>query len=109
MKLGYSIVSAGFITLFPLFSALAIDKPVTAADLTGRSFCWTSGDRDTYSPGGKFESKHWGKGTWQMMADGVVSIKTETAGWIASIQKLADGSFETRNNYHGIYSGHYCN
>jgi hypothetical protein len=60
-----AVATAG---VFPL-DALA--RPVTTADLSGKTICWNDGDRQTYSPGGKFSSTRWGTGTWRVTANGV--------------------------------------
>jgi hypothetical protein len=84
-------------------------KPVTNADLSGKTFCTSSGDKETYLRGGKYVGKDWGDGAWQLMSDGVVSVHARSADWVASIEKLTDGSFEFRvAGQSFIHTGHYC-
>jgi hypothetical protein len=109
MRFARSIATAGIVSLPSLLSPQAIAKPVTNADVSGKTFCTSSGDRETYLRGGKYVGKDWGDGTWQLVSDGVVSVHAKTANWVAGIEKLADGSFEFRvagQNF--IHTGRYC-
>jgi hypothetical protein len=112
MKLGNSISSAGLVCSALLSSIPALAKPVTASDLTGKTICWSNGDKETYAPGGKFVSKSAGGGAWRLMTDGVVAIQGKTWDWTSSIEKNADGSFDRKSSGSGwsnTSSGRYCN
>jgi hypothetical protein len=109
MRFGHSIATAGIVSSLSLLAAPGIAKPVTAADVTGKTFCSSTGDKETLLRGGKYVGKDWGDGTWQLMSDGVVSVHAKSADWVMSIEKLADGSFEFRvAGYKFIHTGHYC-
>lgn len=112
MKLHSSYAIGATFSLFLLPATQAIAKPVTAADLTGKSLCWSSGEKETYLAGGKFVSKGWGEGSWRLMSDGIVAIQSKSLEWTASIEKRADGGFERNasgSGWSNFWTGHYCN
>jgi len=78
--------------LYVTFVSCAIAKPVTGADLSGKSICWGDGAKDTYMPGGKYLSTRHGAGTWEISSIGV-EIHSQTWTGVKDIEKLPDGTF----------------
>jgi hypothetical protein len=74
-----------------LFSA-ALAAPVSSADLSGKSICWDNGSVSSYGAGGKYSNTMSGHGTWSMTGAGV-HIHTDRYDYVASMQKLPDGTF----------------
>ena len=92
------------------FDALA--RPVTVADLSGKSICWNDGDKQTYSPGGKFSSTRWGEGTWRMTAHGVQIHAHPGGNGLADI-RFKHGAFSLttygkRNGLRHTATAKYC-
>jgi hypothetical protein len=84
--------------------------PVTAADLSGKKFCWNDGGTENYDADGKYHSTHDGTGTWAITAGGV-QIKTNQISGLADMQKLPDGTFTATWLVDGkpkTWTGHYC-
>jgi hypothetical protein len=53
------------------YVSLATAKPVTTADLAGRTICYNNGEKATYLRGGKYVNSKFGNGTWAVTAAGV--------------------------------------
>jgi hypothetical protein len=105
-KLLSLIGTAIFLSLALLSSASA--SPVTAADLSGKKICWNNGSASVYGHGGKYSNNLSGEGTWSVTAGGV-HVHTDRYDFVATIQKLPDGSFQAVINGAGIKStGTYC-
>jgi hypothetical protein len=100
-SLNVAFCAALAITATAPFEAFA--RPVTAADLSGKSICWNDGDRQTYSPGGKFSSTRWGEGTWRVTAHGV-QIHAHPGGNALVDIRLKHGTFSltTYSNLNGL-------
>jgi hypothetical protein len=112
MKIRHAKLAAGFVFLLTFLSAPAFATSVTATDLTGKAICWGTGEKYTFLPGGKFISKAYGAGSWQLMSDGMVAIKAKTFDWASTIERLADGSFNASIYAYGVnqhFTGRYCN
>ena len=94
------------------FPIQAFARPVTAADLSGKSICWNDGDKQSYLPGGKFSSTRWGKGTWRVTAHGVQIHSHPGGNGLADI-RLRHGTFSlttlnNRNGHREAATGKYC-
>lgn len=97
----------GAASLLSLVS-VAQAAPVTAADLSGKSICWDNGSASAHRHGGKYSNNMNGEGTWSMTAGGV-HIHTDRYDYVATIQKLPDGTFTAVIPAAGITStGKYC-
>jgi hypothetical protein len=66
-----NIAFSATVAMAAIFPLDALARPVTVADLSGKTICWNDGDKQSYSPGGKFSSTRWGNGTWRVTAHGV--------------------------------------
>ena len=84
------LTAASMLSLAVVSAALA--APVSSADLSGRSICWDNGSVSSYGAGGTYSNSMSGHGTWSMTAGGV-HIHTDRYDYVASIQKLPDGTF----------------
>jgi hypothetical protein len=81
---------------------------VTAADLSGKKICWNNGSASVYGRGGKYSNNLSGEGTWLVTGAGV-HVHTDRYDYVATIQKLPDGSFQAVIIGAGIKStGTYC-
>ena len=107
MRLRLSFAVVGLLGSTVCGSAPAIARPVTAADLSGRSVCWSNGDKETYSPGGKYRSSAYGPGAWQFISAGVVAVQAQSTQWSSAIEKLPDGSLHATASS-GQWTGRYC-
>ena len=94
-----------------LLLSTAIARPVTSADLSGKTICWDDGTKETYQPGGKTSQTFWGEGTWR-----VTSVGVEKRGKIYmniwAVQILGDGTLTAAADFSGVgvyRTGHYCN
>jgi hypothetical protein len=90
----------------------AFARPVAAADLSGKSICWNNGDKQTYSPGGKFTSTRWGEGTWRVTAHGVQIHAHPGGNGLVDI-RLRRGAFSLttygkRNGLRHTATANYC-
>jgi hypothetical protein len=83
---------AGSVLSFAYFSA-ALAAPVNSADLSGKKICWNNGSVSSYGKGGKYANNMSGEGTWSLTAGGV-HIHTDRYDYVASMQKLPDGTFQ---------------
>jgi hypothetical protein len=93
-------------------SSHAFARPVTAADLSGKSICWNDGDRQTYSSGGKFSSTRWGDGTWRVTAHGIQIHAHPGGNGLVDI-RLRHGTFSLttygkRNGLQHTSTAKYC-
>ena len=66
-------------------------RPVNAKDVSGKTFCWQDGTKETYFSSGKFVSTGDGEGTWETVA-GVISVHAHTGDWAWTGETKADGS-----------------
>ena len=81
---------------------------VSAADFAGKKICWDNGSASTYAPGGKYSNNISGEGTWAWTAGGL-SIHTDKYDYVATVQKMADGSFHAEISAAGMTTiGKYC-
>jgi hypothetical protein len=85
-----SLTAASMLSLAVVSAALA--APVSSADLSGRSICWDNGSVSSYGAGGTYSNSMSGHGTWSMTGGGV-HIHTDRYDYVASVQKLPDGTF----------------
>jgi len=100
-------LSAATVLSLALVSA-APAAPVRSADLSGKSICWDNGSKSSYGAGGKYSNNMSGEGTWSMTAGGV-HIHTDRYDYVASIQKLPDGTFHAEVPSANIKTtGGYC-
>jgi hypothetical protein len=107
MQRYFSRFVATYVFSLVLYSA-ALAAPVTAADLSGKKICWDNGSASSYRAGGKYANNMSGEGTWAVTAGGV-HIHTDRYDYVASIQKLGDGTFSATVATAGIKSaGKYC-
>jgi hypothetical protein len=93
-----------------LLLSTAIARPVTTADLSGKTICWSSGLAKTFYPGGKSSETTYGEGTWRVTPAGV-QMSTKYSTNIYDVQILDDGSLTSDadfggRDYHG--EGHFC-
>jgi hypothetical protein len=94
-----------------LLLSTAIARPVTNADLSGKTICWSDGTIKTYHPGGKTSQTFYGEGTWRVTSVGV-EVSTKSFVNIFDIQILDDGTLTSAADFTGhVYhnTGHYCN
>jgi hypothetical protein len=112
MKKALSRLAAG-VGLSVLLLTIAMARPVTTADLSGKTICWSgtmSGDDfATYLPGGKIVSGKFGEGTWQVTEAGVIII--HKYNFVADMQILPDGTITSATEGWGrtfLQRGHYC-
>ena len=99
--------SVGFSLL--LFST-AIARPVTTADLSGKTICWSGGLIKTFYPGGKSSETTYGEGTWRVTSVGV-EMSTKYFTNIYDVQILDDGTLTSHANFGGQDyqgTGHFC-
>jgi hypothetical protein len=95
-------------TLSVVFVSAALAAPVSSADLSGRSICWDNGSASSYGAGGAYSNSMSGHGTWSMSGGGV-HIHTDRYDYVASVQKLPDGTFHAVVPVAGINAnGKYC-
>jgi hypothetical protein len=88
--------------------SVALAAPVRSADLSGRSICWDNGSVSSYGAGGPYSNSISGHGTWSMTGGGV-HIHTDRYDYVASIQKLPDGTFHAEVPAASINAtGKYC-
>jgi hypothetical protein len=88
----------------------AVARPVTTADLSGKTICWANGNVVTYLPGGKQISTMGGEGTWRVTAIGVEVI-TQAYSNIFDDQILPDGTYASDTDFGGKTfhnTGHIC-
>ena len=89
-------------------ASAAAAAPVSSADLSGHCICWDNGSTSSYGGGGKYANTMSGEGTWSLTAGGV-HIHTERYDYVASIQKMPDGSFRAEVLGAGMKTtGKYC-
>jgi hypothetical protein len=101
-----SLTAAATLSLALVSAALA--APVSSADLSGRSICWDNGSASSYGAGGAYSNSVSGHGTWSMTGGGV-HIHTDRYDYVASIQKLPDGTFHAQVPVANINAtGKYC-
>jgi hypothetical protein len=87
----------------------ALATPVTSADLSGKKICWDNGSASNYGHGGKYSNNVSGHGTWSLTSSGV-RVHTDRYDYVASIQKMPDGTFHAVVLGAGMKSsGKYCN
>jgi hypothetical protein len=109
MKTPLSLATSVGFSLLLLSTAIA--RPVTTADLSGKTICWDGGFVKTFYPGGKSSETGYGEGTWRVTSAGV-EMSTKSFKNIFDVQILDDGTLTSDTdfggrNYHG--TGHYCN
>lgn len=96
------------LALSVLSVAAVLDVAVSAADLSGKKICWDNGSTSSYGPGAKYSNTMSGDGTWAVGRGGV-HIHTDRYDYMATIQKLPDGSFQATIIGAGVTStGKYC-
>jgi len=101
-----TLSAAATLSLIVVSAALA--APVRSADLSGRSICWDNGSASSYGAGGAYSNSMSGHGTWSMTGGGV-HIHTDRYDYVASVQKLPDGTFHAVVPVAGINAtGKYC-
>jgi hypothetical protein len=83
-----TLLSASAIFLCSLTCALG--KPVTTADLAGRTICYNNGEKATYYSDGRYENNVIGNGTWSVTSTGV-DLETDSLKAIIAIEIMADG------------------
>jgi hypothetical protein len=105
-KRGLAFGVAGAISLTLASASLAAS--VGAGDLSGKSICWDNGSTSSYGRGGKYANTMSGEGTWAFTSGGV-HIHTDRYDYVASIQKMPDGTFHAKILGAGIETiGKYC-
>jgi hypothetical protein len=87
------------------FASPAIAKPVTKAELVGKTICWNFANKETYSSDGKVTDDLWGNGTWAITARGFLQLRLEHWQGILDMEKQQDGSF--RGKYTASGGGDY--
>src|SRR5271169_6331479 len=84
-----------------LLLSTAMARPVTTADLSGKTICWGNGNGSiTYHPGGKSSGTFWGEGTWRVTSVGV-ETSTKYFKNIFNLQILDDGTLTSDANFGG--------
>ena len=107
-----NIAFSAALAIVAAFPLNALARPVTAADLSGKSICWNDGDKQSYSPDGKFSSTRWGEGTWRVTGHGVQIHAHPGGNGLADI-RLRHGTFSLttygkRNGLRHTATAKYC-
>jgi hypothetical protein len=85
---------ATFATVCPVLAAAQEGRPVTAADLSGKTICWSGDLQVTYHADGKTSSNHRGHlshSIWSVTEPGLVRFRNH----YRSMFVLPDGRFQT--------------
>ena len=108
----FTIAFSAALAIAAIFPLHAFARPVIAADLAGRSICWQDGDKQTYSPDGKFSSTRWGEGTWRVTAHGVQIHAHPGGNGVVDIRMRHGGfsltTYGKRNGLQHISTAKYC-
>jgi hypothetical protein len=111
---------AAAVLMSPVLATAQEGRPVTAADLSGRTICWSGVLKVTYHPDGKTSSElrgHLSHSVWSVPEPGLVKFRRR----YTPMEVLPDGSFHTRRftgrsggslTSAGIYDDHWgtiCN
>jgi hypothetical protein len=85
---------AAFAVMWPLLAAAQEGRPVTAADLSGKTICWSGDLQVTYHADGKTSANRRGRlshSVWSVPEPGVVKFRPR----YAPMTVLPDGRFQT--------------
>ena len=91
-------------TLWPLLAAAEEGRPVTAADLSGKTLCWNDGVVTTYYPDGRLSDNRGLHTIWSVPEPGLVKYRYG----ISNMVVLPDGRFKTRR-WQGAFGGSQTN
>lgn len=82
------VVRLAILLALPATNASAEDgRPVTAKDLSGKTYCWDNGHKGTYGGNGNYSNVAGYRGTWSVPEPGVVHVGTSQS----QIEVLSDG------------------
>jgi len=87
-------LATGSVLASTVFSP-AMAELATAADLTGKTICWSNGNKSSFLPDGKYSSPFIGDGTWAWTVKGV-EIHTPMMGVVLDVDKQPDGTFKSK-------------
>jgi hypothetical protein len=73
--------------VWPTLTVAGDARPVTATDLTGKTYCWDTGHKGTYGVGGSYSNISGYHGTWSVPELGVVLVGSS----YFQIEVLPDG------------------
>jgi hypothetical protein len=98
----------------------AMAKPLTKADIEGKSICWGGSSpgggspRNSFYPGGKVTNSVAGDGTWSISKAGVLTLKFPSGPYSGVVKDMGGGAFEYIGSWVGtpkldVAGGHFCN
>ena len=88
----YALPLAATVIVSLAYLSPAQAASATSADFVGKTICWGGGSISSYGAGGKYSNNLTGEGTWSMSKGGL-HIHTDRYDYVASVQKLPDGTF----------------
>jgi hypothetical protein len=86
--------------MWPVLAAADDGRPVTAADLSGKTICWGRGNIVTYHADGREENNHGGHSIWSVPEPGLVKFRYRYAPMVV----LPDGRFQV-HRWLGVSGG----
>ncbi len=102
-----SLWAAAALIAVPALAQAQAGRPVTAADLSGKTICWEDGWRITYAGGGGYLGARGNSSAanphherWSLLDPGVVQVDREGKQRYLQIVVLPDGRFE-RDRFRG--------
>jgi hypothetical protein len=107
-----SVLLLAGISLSSLLASSAVARPANVSDFSGKTICWSDGNKSTFHANGKLDDSIGGSGTWRFGAAGL-EMHTASYTGISDVQIQPDGTYVSKGTtgnggQTALFTAHIC-